>query len=192
MRRCHLWQCGVWRTADFTLHQAAPPPRWVMCRGETWNGVKVMRPWSIFSERLDLTDVIGTKHPTTVFTQPALSAFTIQASIFWLLGYTFCSLVPRPHPPQCILLFVHHFLSTLVSRKKKNLVAWSSEHGIHAVVPQAAYLLALFSPFAILLFLPSVPTFRINNYQVNQSYSAIPLFHILCFTVSRLKACLRC
>ena len=53
--------------------------------------------------------------------------------------------------------------------KKKSLVARSSEGGIHAVVPQAACLLALFSPFAILLFFPSAPTFHINNYQVNQS-----------------------
>ena len=43
MRQCHLWQCGVWRTAAFTLHRAAPPPRWVMWQG-TWNSVKVMRP----------------------------------------------------------------------------------------------------------------------------------------------------
>ena len=43
MRWCHLWQCGVWRTAAFTLHRAAPPPRWVMRQG-TWNNVKVMRP----------------------------------------------------------------------------------------------------------------------------------------------------
>ena len=39
----------------------------------------------------------------------------------------FCSLVPRPHPSQCILLFVHHFLSTLVfeKKKKKQSGAWS-------------------------------------------------------------------
>ena len=48
------------------------------------------------------------------------------SSMFWLLGYTFCSLVPRPHPPQCILLFVHHFLSTLVSRRKKK---WNKKPG---------------------------------------------------------------
>ena len=27
--------------------------------------------------------------------------------------------IPRPHPPQCILLFVHHFLSSLVRKQKK-------------------------------------------------------------------------
>ena len=40
------------------------------------------------------------QHATTVFTQPALSGFTIQASIFGSLDTqvsAFCSLVPRPH-----------------------------------------------------------------------------------------------
>ena len=35
-----------------------------------------------------LTYIISIPHETTVFTQPVLSGFTIQASIFYLLGYT--------------------------------------------------------------------------------------------------------
>ena len=31
------------------------------------------------------SDVISIQHATTVFTQPALSGFTNQASIFWIL-----------------------------------------------------------------------------------------------------------
>ena len=72
------------------------------------------------------------QHATTVFTQPPLSGFTIQASIFWLQLSAFFSLVPRTHPLHCILLFVHHFLyhfgfwkKTTTTTKKKRLVAWS-------------------------------------------------------------------
>ena len=77
----------------------------------------------IFSELLDLGDH---HHATTLFTQPALSGFTIQVGFLDTQVSAFCSLVPRPHPPRYILLFVHHFLSTLVFEKiKKCLVAWS-------------------------------------------------------------------
>ena len=77
------------------------------------------------------------QHATTVFTQPALSGFTIQASIFGSLDTqvsAFCSLVPRPHPPRCILLFVPPFSFNFDFQKKKkkkkkngkkSLVAWS-------------------------------------------------------------------
>ena len=37
----------------------------------------------------------------------------------YILVSAFCSLVSRPHLPQCILLFVHHFLSNFGFQKKK-------------------------------------------------------------------------
>ena len=50
-KKCHLWQCGVWRTMVFTLHRATPPPRWVMGQG-TWNDMKVMKPlWYLVWEQ---------------------------------------------------------------------------------------------------------------------------------------------
>ena len=52
-----------------------------------------------------------------MFTQPALSGLTIHTSTLDTQAF---GLVCRPHPPSCILVFVHHFIVTLVSKRKKN------------------------------------------------------------------------
>ena len=73
---------------------------------------------SIFSELLDLCNQYSAcSHSVdTTCTQwlhrPSFGSFDTRFSAF-------CSLVSKPYPPQCILLFVYHFLSTLVSGKKK-------------------------------------------------------------------------
>ena len=61
------------------------------------------------------------------FSLSYLTYVIIQASIFGSLDTqvsAFCILVPRPNPPPCSLLFVHHVLSTLVSEKRKKKAWW--------------------------------------------------------------------
>ena len=88
---------------------------------------------SIFSELLDLGNRCNSiQHSTTVFTQPVLNGFTIQASIFWLPGYTrVCILWSCPQTSPSTM---HYAVCTPFSlnfgfrkkkRKKKSLVAWS-------------------------------------------------------------------
>ena len=70
------------------------------------------------------------QHATTVFTQPALSGFTIQASIFGSLDTqvsAFCSLVPRPHSTMHYAVCAPFSFNFGFQKKKekKSLVAWS-------------------------------------------------------------------
>ena len=69
------------------------------------------------------------QHATTMFTQPVLIVFTIQASIFGSLDTqvsAFCSLVPRPHPPIAFCcLYTIFFQLWFLKKLKKRLVAWS-------------------------------------------------------------------
>ena len=70
-------------------------------------------------------------YTTTVFTQTALSGFTIQVSIFRCTQLsTFCSLMPPPHSPWCICCLYTIFFplwSHYTPSRKKNIYTYSDE-----------------------------------------------------------------
>ena len=74
-----------------------------------------------------VVSTLVTIHPTRKFRKGAWPHLHSVASPSKLLYFSsldtqlsvFCSLVPRPQPPQCILLFVLYFLSALVPKKHK-------------------------------------------------------------------------